>query len=146
VRGRLRKAQGFTLIELGIVLAIIAILVAIAIPTYNTMVLHSHETEAEQVWSQVETEMWSYYQQNGNYPAANGQTCAGAGSPNWPAGVDCPPTSTYWTYAIPSSSDTGSAYSFTATHGSVVGSWDATAAATGQTVTSPPSSTGSSGW
>jgi general secretion pathway protein G len=44
VSGRVRGRQGFSLLELMIVLTIIAILGAIAIPIYRSTVLHARET------------------------------------------------------------------------------------------------------
>lgn len=43
-RGRRSSRSGFTLIELMIVISIILILISVAVPIYNTSVIHAKET------------------------------------------------------------------------------------------------------
>jgi len=43
----MRHSQGVTLIELLIVIVVVSIMAAIAIPSYNSFVLKSHRTEAK---------------------------------------------------------------------------------------------------
>ena len=43
-RGRLRNARGFTLLELMVVISVMIILMAIAIPNYNRTVIQSRES------------------------------------------------------------------------------------------------------
>lgn len=70
--------QGFTLIELMIVVAIISILAAIAIPNYNDYIIRSKITEAVGTLSDVRVRMEQYFQDNRFYNAdgsAGDTTC-----------------------------------------------------------------------
>lgn len=72
-RRRCGHAAGFTLIELMIVVAIIAILAAIAIPIYSTYVTRSKLTDAQNNLSAYRVQMEQYFQDNRQY--ANGTNC-----------------------------------------------------------------------
>lgn len=67
-----RKQGGFTLIELMIVVAIIGILAAIAIPAYNDYIIRSRITHATAGLSVKRTKMEQFFQDNHIYgdPAA----------------------------------------------------------------------------
>lgn len=73
-----RKQQGFTLIELMIVVAIIAILAAIAIPLYLNYTARAQGTEAQTLASGLKTDVVEYYNDTGNWPAANSTAGASA--------------------------------------------------------------------
>ena len=64
------KQQGFTLIELMIVVAIIGILAAVAIPQYQNYVINSKLSAAASSVSSVELAMANDYQSNGSFPTA----------------------------------------------------------------------------
>jgi len=68
----MKTQKGFTLIELMIVVAIIAILAAIAIPQYETYITKTQFSEASTVASGIETDLNLYYNQNGLPCPTNG--------------------------------------------------------------------------
>ncbi len=61
--------QGFTLIELMIVVAIIGILAAVAIPSYQDYTARAQVTEAVNLTAAFKTPMSEYYQDKGVWPA-----------------------------------------------------------------------------
>jgi type IV pilus assembly protein PilE len=63
-------SKGFTLVELMIVVAIIGILSAIAIPSYNTYVTRSKTAEATSTLASMRVALEQYYQDNRQYAAA----------------------------------------------------------------------------
>ena len=65
------RQKGFTLIELMIVVAIIGILAAIALPQYNKYVARTQVAEAFALLGQVKQALTLYYQENGAFPAGN---------------------------------------------------------------------------
>jgi type IV pilus assembly protein PilA len=70
--------KGFTLIELMIVVAIIGILAAIAIPAYQNYVIRSQVTEGLSLADGWKTAVAEYYAQNGTFPTCSSVT-GGAG-------------------------------------------------------------------
>ena len=64
-----RRAQGFTLIELMIVVAIVAILTTIAYPNYRDYVIRGQLVDATQGLAAVRANMERYFQDNRTYIA-----------------------------------------------------------------------------
>ena len=62
------KQKGFTLIELMIVVAIIGILAAIAIPQYNKYVARTQVAEAFTLLGPVKQALTLYHQETGDFP------------------------------------------------------------------------------
>jgi len=60
--------SGFTLIELMIVIAIVGILAALAVPAYMNYTIRAQVTEGLSLASSVRTAMAEWYAQNGTFP------------------------------------------------------------------------------
>jgi type IV pilus assembly protein PilE len=69
----MRRKSGFTLIELMIVVVIIAILAAVALPSYRDHMMRSKITEATSNLASIRVNMEQYYQDNRKY--GTGGTC-----------------------------------------------------------------------
>lgn len=80
-----KKETGFTLIELMIVIAIISILAAIAIPNYNSYTTKAKLTEAKSNLLQLQTLQEQFYQ---DYRVYAGGVAATAAAPTTAGGTD----------------------------------------------------------
>ena len=83
-----RAEQGFTLIEITIVVAIIGILAAIAYPSYTEYIRRGYRTEARTALLEAQQFMERYYAANSRYTA----DAAGVTSPALPARLQAVPS------------------------------------------------------
>ncbi|MDH4072446.1 MAG: pilin [Gammaproteobacteria bacterium] len=67
----MKKQQGFTLIELMIVVAIIGILAAIAIPAYQDYTIRAQVSEGLNLSGGAKAAVTEFYQDQGAFPADN---------------------------------------------------------------------------
>ena len=65
-----RRRNGFTLIELVLVLAILGILISLAVPRYLGARKNAYKTEADNILQEVRTLEWAYYQQYNLFDAS----------------------------------------------------------------------------
>ena len=111
----MRRARGFTLIELMIVVAIVAILTAIAYPAYTKYILRSRRSDAYAALNQDQAIMERCYAQYFSYSPTGGNSCPTIATQS-PEGyysmTVAPSTSTYTLTATaigPQAQDTGCA-------------------------------------
>ncbi len=101
--------KGFTLIELMIVVAILAIITTIAVPAYTGYVETARTTEAWNNLNSLQIALEEYYIENGNYNVSMDSDGLQSSALNWAAKPDSGGTH-HFTYSI-----TGGANSYTIT-------------------------------
>ncbi|HWA38079.1 MAG TPA: type IV pilin protein [Burkholderiales bacterium] len=112
------RQQGFTIVELMVVVAIAAIIAAFAIPAYNEYTTRAKLQEATSQLSEWRTRMENYYADNRRYSSA-----AGAGQTDCGAAAPLAGNARYFTYTCVSAGGTAAGsqtYLLTATGGTAV--------------------------
>lgn len=109
------KRNGFTLIELMVVIAIVGILAAVAMPAYTSYIARGKITDAVAALSEYRIKMEQYFQDNRNYGTA-GAACPVAAA-----------TSSYVTYTCtvgtPNTTYTATATSIAGSLGAATGDY-----------------------
>jgi type IV pilus assembly protein PilA len=108
---RMRGQKGFTLIELLIVIAIIGILAAIAIPMYRSQQVKAKLTEVTNSMSTVASAIANYYLDEAEYPPA----CADYAAIKNTLGVAVPVVAEGGKYIAAAATDAAGVITFTAT-------------------------------
>jgi len=103
------KSAGMTLIELMIVVAILALLAAIAVPSYRQYVLRANRTEATTALLQLAAAQEKFYLQNNTY-AGNALIAVAP-----PAGLGLSATTGGGRYTVAITAATAATFSATAT-------------------------------
>ncbi|MEJ8812015.1 type IV pilin protein [Variovorax ureilyticus] len=97
-------ARGFTLIEVMIVVAIIGILAAVALPAYNDYIRRGQVQEAFGFLSDYRAKMEQYYQDNRNYGSST--ACASDSTANtWNSFA--PSSAKYFNFSCATNTGTG---------------------------------------
>ncbi|TFY97036.1 type IV pilin protein [Ramlibacter humi] len=79
-----RAVRGFTLIEVMITVVIIAILAAVAIPSYQDYIRRGQLNEGFGYLSEYRVKLEQYFQDFRNFGTTDGGDCAnGTGAPSW---------------------------------------------------------------
>ena len=97
------RNEGFTIIEIMIVIAVVAILAAIAIPSYRDYILRGKLVDAHNALSDFRVRQEQFYQDNRRYDDGGGNCGATA------------PTSKYFTFACVPAATPAQTYVATAT-------------------------------
>ncbi|MDI6771345.1 MAG: prepilin-type N-terminal cleavage/methylation domain-containing protein [bacterium] len=93
-----RGQRGFTLIKMVVVLAILGILIALAVPRYLGARRSALIAEGDNVLQEIKTLAWAYYQQYRTFAGGGSATVLGFVAP--PDAVGC------WDYTFPTATGT----------------------------------------
>ena len=116
----MQRNSGFSLVELMIVIVIIGVLAAVAVPSYNNNVTKAKMSEADATLGSIRTQLRVYYGENGVYPtAASGSYVIGA---DWNDIKVTEMTGRYFTDSSFTLESSTTAYTITCAAGSILNS------------------------
>jgi len=75
------QRRGFTLIEVVVVLAILGILIALALPRYVASMKSAYKAEARNILQEAKTLQWAYYQQLDTFDTSTNMAQVGLAMP-----------------------------------------------------------------
>jgi type IV pilus assembly protein PilE len=107
----MRQSQGFTLIELMIVVAIIAIIALIAMSSYSEQIRKSRRAEAARFAGELQLDLERWRAENPSYVACTPTPCGSGTYPTPPSNTVSP----YYVLAIDGANTNASNYRVTAT-------------------------------
>ncbi|RKY60156.1 MAG: prepilin-type cleavage/methylation domain-containing protein [Candidatus Neomarinimicrobiota bacterium] len=121
---KLMNESGFTLVELMIVIVIVGILAAVAVPIYQSNIAKAKMTECDAALGTIRTALRVYYAANNAYPTAAAGTAVTSVS-----GLDISTadlTGKYFTADLYTLASTDSTYTITCDSDGVLGGTDRT--------------------
>lgn len=107
----MQQSKGFTLIELMIVIAIVAIIAAIAIPAYGEQVGKSRRAEASRFAGEMQLSLERWRAENPSYIACTPSPCGSGAYPTVPTATASP----FYEIAIVAANTSSTNYRITAT-------------------------------
>ena len=79
----MKRNSGFSLVELMIVIVIIGVLAAVAVPIYSNNVMKAKMSEADAALGSIRTQLRVYYGEEGSYPVSTSSSLVVDDATTW---------------------------------------------------------------